>query len=77
MNSEETVAWESRLEAVTEIDNDRVLAILPSRGQGRSSGVPLAEQRFGCIVTVRDGKIVRTEVYPSPEQALEAEGLAG
>jgi hypothetical protein len=37
--------------------------------------VALREERHGCIVTVRGGKIIRTEVYPSPEEALKAAGL--
>jgi len=76
-NTEETVQPESRLEQVTEIDTDRVLAIVPTRLQGKSSGVTLPEQRLASIVTVRDGKIVRTEVYSSPEEALKAAGLEG
>ena len=69
---EETVQSRSRLERVTEIDEERVLAIAPTRHKGRSSGVALDEERMACIVTVRDGKIIRTEVYPSAEQALTA-----
>jgi ketosteroid isomerase-like protein len=76
LNNEETVQSEPRLEQVTEIADDRVLAITPTRFRGKSSGVTLPEQRMGSIVTVRGGKIVRTEVYPSPEEALEAAGLA-
>jgi ketosteroid isomerase-like protein len=74
---EETVQPRSRLEQVTEIDEERVLAIAPTRHEGRSSGVVLPEERVACIVTVRDGKIIRTELYSSPEEALEAVGLAG
>jgi ketosteroid isomerase-like protein len=73
---EETVQPRSRLEQVREIDEERVLAIAPTRHEGRSSGVALDEERMACIVTVREGKIVRTEVYPSPEAALEAVGLS-
>jgi hypothetical protein len=32
---------------------------------------------MAAIVTVREGKIVRTEVYRSREEALEAVGLQG
>jgi ketosteroid isomerase-like protein len=74
LDAEEAVAWESRLEKVTKIDNDRVLAITPTRSQGKSSGVTLDEEPMSCIVTVRGGKIIRTEVYSSPEEALEAAG---
>jgi ketosteroid isomerase-like protein len=72
LNNEETVQSEIRLESVTEIDKYRVLAVVPTRIQGRSSGVALNEERLACIVTVRGGKIIRTEVYSSPEDALEA-----
>jgi ketosteroid isomerase-like protein len=71
-NAGETLEWESRLEEVTEIDGDRVLAITPTRFRGRSSGVILDEQRIGCIVTVQDGKVTRTEAFPSRDEALEA-----
>jgi ketosteroid isomerase-like protein len=76
-NVQDAVEYSSRLGDVTEIDEDRVLAIMPTSTRGKSSGIALEEQRFGCIVTVRGGKIIRTEVYPSPEEALEAAGLAG
>jgi ketosteroid isomerase-like protein len=75
-NTEEILStWESRLEKVTEIDDDRVLAIMPTRIRGKSSGAMTDEQRIGCIVTVRDGKVIRTEAYSSPEEAIEAAGL--
>ncbi len=63
------------LEKVTEIDDDRVLAITPTRFRGKSSGVILEEERIGHIVTVRGGKVIRTEAFSSPEEALEAAGL--
>jgi ketosteroid isomerase-like protein len=76
LNDDETVQSESRLEQVTEIDADRVLVITPARFRGKASGVPLPEQRLAAIVTVRGGKIIRTQVYPSPEEALKAAGLS-
>jgi ketosteroid isomerase-like protein len=77
LNARETIEWEPRLEQVTEIDADRVLVITHARFRGKASGVTLPEERYASIVTVRGLKIVRTEVYSSPEQALEAAGLAG
>ena len=68
--------WEARLEKITEIGDDQVLAVTPTHFQGKSSGVTLPEQRLASIVTVRGGKIIRTEVYSSPEEALKAVGLA-
>ena len=76
LNTQDAVEWESTLEQVTAIDEDRVLGIVPISVRGRSSGIALKEERFGYLVAVRDGKIIRTEVYPSPEEALEAAGLA-
>jgi ketosteroid isomerase-like protein len=72
--SEEALPWESRLDKVTEIDDDRVLAILPTRIRSASSGVVL-DQLLASIATVRAGKIIHTEVFLSPEEALEAVGL--
>jgi ketosteroid isomerase-like protein len=70
----ETMAWESTLEEVREIDEDRVLAIMPTSVRGKQSGAE-TEQRLAGVVTVRDGKVVRTEIYRSPEEALAAAGL--
>jgi ketosteroid isomerase-like protein len=67
-------SWEARLENSKPIDAERALLVLTFGIQGRQSGVPY-EQRMGVVVTVRDGKVVRTETYPSPEEALEAAGL--
>jgi hypothetical protein len=36
---------------------------------------PLGEERMAAIVTVRERRIVRTVVHPSPEQALKTVGL--
>ena len=75
LSVEETVPFEARLESVTEIDEDRVLAITRTSSRGKSSGVPLPEERMASIVTVRGGKVIRTENYRSPEEALEIAGL--
>lgn len=42
-------------------------------GRGRSSGVEIGDER-GYLYTVRHGKIVRAELFSSPDQALEAAG---
>jgi ketosteroid isomerase-like protein len=70
----ETFEWEATLAEVAEIDHERVLAVMPTKIRGRQSGAE-SEQRLGAVITVRDGKVVRTEMYGSPEQALEAAGL--
>jgi ketosteroid isomerase-like protein len=35
------------------------------------------DQRFAYVWTVRDGMLVRNEIYPDRREALEAAGLAG
>jgi ketosteroid isomerase-like protein len=42
-------------------------------GRGRISGAAV-EGRTGYLYTVRDGRIVRVELHPSPAAALEAAG---
>ena len=43
-------------------------------GRGRASGAEVHGQT-GYLYTVRGGKIVRAELYPSPAAALDAAGL--
>jgi ketosteroid isomerase-like protein len=74
-NLSETMEWEVTLAEVTEIDHERVLAVTPTRFRGRQSGAE-TEQRIAAVVTVREGKVVRTELFQSPEQAGEAAGLS-
>jgi ketosteroid isomerase-like protein len=74
LDTEDTLPWESKLEEVTEIDDDRVLALTPTRNTGTSSGV-VVNQRLAMVVTVGDRRIVRTEVFGSREEALKAVGL--
>ena len=51
-----------------------VLLIAEHSGSGRTSGVPIASES-GYLYRVRDGRIVRVELFPEPAQALEAAGL--
>jgi hypothetical protein len=50
--------------------------VTPVRFRGRSSGVTLDWDQTACIITLRGGKFLRTEVYRSPEEALDAVWLA-
>ena len=43
-------------------------------GRGRGSGIEISDER-GYLYTVREGKIVRLELFNSPAQALEAAGV--
>jgi ketosteroid isomerase-like protein len=53
---------------------DRVLLLATHRGRGRTSGVEVHGQT-AYLYGVRDGKIVRVELYSSRARALEAAGL--
>jgi ketosteroid isomerase-like protein len=53
---------------------DRVFVVATDYGRGRASGAPITG-RIGYVYTVRGGKIVRCDIYPSRETALEAAGL--
>jgi ketosteroid isomerase-like protein len=70
--------WESlthQLEDVAELDADRVLVAAAFRGKSRRGGVWITQQQ-GVVVTVRDGRVVRTEAYSSVDEALAAIGVS-
>jgi ketosteroid isomerase-like protein len=54
---------------------DRVVSRSRQRGRGSSSGAA-AELELANVHTLRDGQIVRIEVYRDRKQALEAAGLS-
>lgn len=55
--------------------DDRVLAVTTHEAKGRTSGAPIRQQT-AQVMTVRDGKIVRQDFFPSRDEALEAAGLS-
>jgi ketosteroid isomerase-like protein len=61
-------------EELRDLDDDRVLHLARIRWRGAASGIEV-ESPLGMVVTVRDGKIVRSMDYLSHEEALEAVGL--
>jgi uncharacterized protein len=69
-------AWESYRVEIEQIDDvgDRVVVVVREFGRGRASGVEV-DGRWGYLVTVRDGEIVRVEAYREARQALEIAGL--
>ena len=54
---------------------DAALAIIEMRGRGRGSGVP-AEMRFFQLWTLRDGRLVRMEMFTDLDDARRAAVLA-
>ena len=63
-----------RLEEIIELDEERVVTIQRATGRGRASGFEI-DQRWGAILTVRNGKVVSAVGYPSPDATLRAAGL--
>lgn len=52
---------------------DAVLLVASHHGSGRTSGAEV-HGHTGYLYRVRDGRVVRAELYPSREDALEAAG---
>jgi ketosteroid isomerase-like protein len=71
--------WDELLEAaanyslklleVTDLDNDRVLAVFGPSLEGRSSGIHVNAAVFG-VVTLQDGLITRLDEYTDRREAL-------
>lgn len=55
-------------EEVTELDAERVLAAVRFSGHARGSCMDV-EQRVAIVCTIRDGKAVRWQIYPSRDEA--------
>jgi len=53
---------------------DRVLVVIHHSGRGRTSGIEV-DQRYAMVWTLRDGRAVRMDMYPTRDEALEAVGL--
>jgi ketosteroid isomerase-like protein len=62
-----------RLDQLVALDEDRVLVASSFMGRSKRGGVPI-EQVQGLVVSVRDGKVVRTEAYSSVDEALASVG---
>lgn len=70
--------WESsygRLEEMTELGDDRMLAEFVITGRSKGGGVPV-ELRFWLILWFVGGKIDRRQVFWERRAALEAAGLS-
>jgi ketosteroid isomerase-like protein len=53
---------------------DRVVAIVREVAKGRASGLEI-DGRWGYLITVKRGQIVRIEAYRDAEVALQAAGI--
>jgi ketosteroid isomerase-like protein len=54
---------------------DQVVVLAREFGRGRDTGVSV-ERELGQVHTLRDGKLIRTRLYGSWAEALEAAGLS-
>lgn len=59
------------LEGVVDVGSNTVLTVTTTRFKTRRSGVA-GEQRLWSVITLQQGKIVRTEAYTNPADALDA-----
>ncbi len=53
---------------------DKVVVALRVTAKGKETGIPV-EQHLAQVWTMRDGKAVRAQTYPTQAEALEAAGL--
>jgi ketosteroid isomerase-like protein len=66
--------WTIELLAAREV-GDLVIAAARQQGRGKGSGAPM-QSEVTFIFTVRDGSILRWQMFHSEQEALEAVGLA-
>jgi ketosteroid isomerase-like protein len=55
---------------------DRVLVTVLLSGRGKQSGVQI-EDRYFAVWTIRDGRAIAYNEYPTKQEALDAVGLSG
>ncbi len=67
--------WSVDVERITEAADGRVAIVMTMHARGKGSGAELA-LRTAHVWTLRDGRLLRNELYREPEQALQALGLA-
>ena len=67
--------WTGRIDGAVDLGADVVLLAATLKVAGATSGVG-GEMRIWSIYIVREGKIVRTETYTHPREAIEAAATA-
>jgi len=63
------------LQRLLDAGNDRVVVLYRMVAQGAGSGVPV-NQEVGAVWQLRNGKLLRGELYLDHAEALEAAGLS-
>jgi ketosteroid isomerase-like protein len=69
--SDAPVSWEADFEGAVDIGNHKVIVVSSVRYRGTASGVEF-DQRLWTVMTVRDGRVARSEMYNDPTEALKA-----
>jgi ketosteroid isomerase-like protein len=70
-SSDAPVSWDADFEGAVDVGNHKVIVVTSTRYRGTASGVEF-EQRTWVVMTVRDGRVSRSEVYNDPRKALKA-----
>jgi ketosteroid isomerase-like protein len=66
--------FRTEIEEFIEVDDNRVLVLIRDHVQPKGAASEI--ESLGCnLWTLRDGKVVRIDFYPTREQGLEAAGL--
>jgi ketosteroid isomerase-like protein len=70
--------WENLQDDIEELIDagDQVVSVVTTRARGRASGIEVEWKENAGLWTLRDGKIVRIEWFPSRAEALEAAGIS-
>jgi ketosteroid isomerase-like protein len=66
--------WTFELEEIIEGPGDRVVAVITQRGIGKGSRVPV-ELRHSAVHDLKDGRVVRSQLFLDPKEAYAAAGL--
>ncbi len=62
------------VEHLTDLGSGAILAAVTETGRSKGSGVPVTSS-FAALYTVIDGKIARSTLFGTEQEALEAAGL--
>jgi ketosteroid isomerase-like protein len=67
--------WSIKIEDVREGHDGRVVVLMRTLLHSKLGDVPVAQQR-ATVASLRDGKIIRTDIYATWDEGRQAVGLA-
>jgi len=68
--------WETRLDEIRPVSEDRLLVLGSVHARGRGSGVEL-DWTTAMLVDFREGRVLRLTIYADRAEALKVVGLEG